>query len=276
MAQFEHTTPVQDQKSFNLKIKRLFHYVNSKLKSLIVEIISRSELLNITIVYLNNTFGRVSETMQRVNLSFQKSTKVFVDTFKTNQYHIDRIDNGFKIIGTGFRESFTITDELQGVAKSAGDNLSVIHNITELTNILALNASIEAARAGAAGKGFAVVASEIRKHAVTSKAAVEAISDNIKVLINRINELSEKMNGMKDEVEQGKLTVQELVRLSSTERTVIESVNDDISAMESSFQEYDVIKETLNRMIEQSTVSKEEIEKMLIVFQHNVNMLERG
>jgi methyl-accepting chemotaxis protein len=120
--------------------------------------------------------------MQRVNLSFQKSTKVFVDTFQTNQHHIDRINNGFKIIGTGFRESFTITDELQGVAKIAGENLSVIHNITELTNILALNASIEAVRAGAAGKGFAVVASEIRKHAVTSKAAVEAISDNIQEL----------------------------------------------------------------------------------------------
>jgi methyl-accepting chemotaxis protein len=139
-----------------------------------------------------------------------------------------------------------------------------------MTNILALNAAIEAARAGAAGKGFAVVASEIRKHAGTTKNSVEAISSNMSLMIKKIDELSKRMDTMKGEVEQAKQKVQELVAANSTELSLIGSVNNDIAALKATFQDYDAIKETMNKMIEQSTVSKEDIEKMLVVFQHNM------
>lgn len=67
-----------------------------------------------------------------------------------------------------------------------------ILNITEETSLLALNASIEAARAGDAGKGFAVVADQIGKLAANSAEAAEQIQNVSSVVIEAVNELAEK------------------------------------------------------------------------------------
>ncbi|MDR0629341.1 MAG: methyl-accepting chemotaxis protein [Treponema sp.] len=255
---------------FTLKLKRILHYLNSKLSSLMFEIFSRVELLHTTIQYLNTTFTRVSGVMKQVQSSFQTSTRSFIGSFKDSQQYVDTMNQGYKLIDGGFRTSFVLTDELQGIAKAAGENLSVIHNITEITNVLALNASIEAARAGSAGKGFAVVAGEIRKHAITTKDAVAAISRNIEELIKKINHLAGEMDSMKGEVEQGKLMIEKLVSINSSEQTIVEAVNKDLNALDATFTEYDRINETLSAMIIQSNHGKEDIQKMLIVFQQNI------
>jgi hypothetical protein len=262
--------PADSQTDLLLKSKRLFHYANSKLKSLIFEIISRSELLHVTISYLNKSFSPLSQAMKNSTSSFQGSTGNFLESFTKSQANINGVDEGFRIIDKEFNESFAIADELQESAKNASENLSSINNVTEMTNILALNAAIEAARAGVAGKGFAVVASEIRKHAGTIKDSVENISTNTSTMVKKIGELSKKMQTMKGEVEQSKRKIQELVAANSSELSLIESVNNDISALEATFRDYDIIKETMDKMIGQSTISKDDIEKMLIVFQNNI------
>ncbi|MDR0721679.1 MAG: methyl-accepting chemotaxis protein [Treponema sp.] len=253
-----------------LKIKRIGHYLSSKLSSWLFEIFSRVELLHTTMQYLNDTFARVSEVMKQVQSSFQTSTRSFIGSFKESQQYADMMNQGYKVIDSGFRKSFVLTDELQSIAKTAGENLSVIHNITEITNVLALNASIEAARAGVAGKGFAVVAGEIRKHAITTKDAVGAISRNIEELIKKINHLAEEMDCMKGEVEQGKLMIEKLVSINSSEQIIVETVHTDLNALDSTFAEYDRMNETLSTMISQSNRGKEDIQKMLIVFQQNI------
>ncbi len=68
---------------------------------------------------------------------------------------------------------------LSEAAQKIGEVISLIQDIAEQTNLLALNATIEAARAGEAGKGFAVVASEVKELATQTAKATEAISDQI-------------------------------------------------------------------------------------------------
>ena len=252
------------------KPKRLFHYADSKLKSLIFEIVSRSELLNVTISYLNDSFNPVSYNMKQGTGAFKESTREFMKSFDKSKDDIANINNGYSLIINEFGDTFHLTDTLGEAAKGVTEHLTAVNNITEITNILALNAAIEAARAGAAGKGFAVVAGEIRKHAGTTKNAIEGISRYIDVLLKTIKELSQKMDKVRQEVDKTRHIVEDLVNANQYEISLIGSVNKNIDSIESTFTEYDSIKATLGKMIQQSSVSKEDIEKMLIVFQDNI------
>ena len=89
---------------------------------------------------------------------------------------------------------------LHSAAQKIGEVISIIQEIAEQTNLLALNATIEAARAGEAGKGFAVVASEVKNLASqTSKATeeiaahVESIQESTGDTVAAISEIADQM-----------------------------------------------------------------------------------
>ncbi|MDR2094070.1 MAG: methyl-accepting chemotaxis protein [Treponema sp.] len=257
------------------KMKRLVHYINSKFKTTMFEIVSRIQILNVTINYLYGAFNRISGIMKQAADSFQKHSAFLAGTVKDNHHYIENVHNNFGVIDKTFDESFQITDALHGIAKVTGDNLSAINNIAELTNILALNASIEAARAGAAGKGFAVVAQEIRKHAATTQDAIKTISQNIKELIQHINRLAERMNAMRDEVKAGKSLMQSMVELSTRESTALNEVSEDMASIITTFSEYERMAATLEKMLEQSNASKIDIERMLMMIRGTLEGLEK-
>lgn len=83
---------------------------------------------------------------------------------------------------------------LQEMAVSIGDVVSSIKEIAEQTNLLALNATIEAARAGEAGKGFAVVADEVKKLANETAQKTEEIDERVTAIQNAINSSVQAMD----------------------------------------------------------------------------------
>lgn len=85
-------------------------------------------------------------------------------------------------------------NELTREADQVKNVLTVIGDIADQTNLLALNAAIEAARAGEHGRGFAVVADEVRKLAERTQKSLIETNATVNVIIQSINDISEQMN----------------------------------------------------------------------------------
>ncbi|MBB2496344.1 methyl-accepting chemotaxis protein [Aquipseudomonas ullengensis] len=142
--------------------------------------------------------------------------------------------------------------EVEGLASSSekiGSVLEVIRAIAEQTNLLALNAAIEAARAGEAGRGFAVVADEVRNLAKRTQDSVEEIRQVIEGLQNGTREVVSSMHSSHKQaqgsVEQVEQAVTALRRIGDAV-TVITDMNLQIA---SAAEEQSAVAEEINRNV---------------------------
>lgn len=131
------------------------------------------------------------------------------------------------------QESQAVILEMKNLMKNAEEVNSVIqiiHSIAHKTNLLALNASIEAARAGAAGHGFQVVANEIRSLADSTKVSIQQIQNLLNQLSQSCGTADHKINDMLSEIgNQGNCinsTNQQLSKINSNLLYLVEQINE--------------------------------------------------
>ena len=236
--------------------------VSEQLAAKIDETLQGAELQN----------GRMNETagaMEQMNEAVLDITRSASHASEVSVSARSRAVDGEKIVGA-ITEAIALVnaksealsrdmDALGVRAEEIGRILGVISDIADQTNLLALNAAIEAARAGEAGRGFAVVADEVRKLAEKTMAATKEVGDAIsgiqKGTRDNIAQLAEAVGaveGVTRKAEEAGTTLRDIVSFS-------DSVSAQVSGIAAASEEGSAVSEQIRRSVSEVSVISGEI-----------------
>lgn len=192
--------------------------------------------INENLLEMSNETKDINESVNEIRnqtTAVQDSSKIMNNKIKSMQNSSQKMDDGISAISKRIETVNTTVDKVSNI-------VSVIEEISSETNLLSLNASIEAARAGDAGKGFAVVAQEIR-----------VLSDNTNTELENIKQIISSL------VEECRYCVQAsgiIVEDNAKQKEEIKAVLDEFSALDEQIQKTaekaDEIEELVTAMIE--------------------------
>ncbi|WP_051261095.1 methyl-accepting chemotaxis protein [Desulfovibrio inopinatus] len=210
---------------------------------------------------------RVAETatsMEEMNSTVMEVARNASNAATTSEEARDKAEDGAKIVERAIQGigevrtiSLALKDDMASLGKQAegiGTIMHVISDIADQTNLLALNAAIEAARAGEAGRGFAVVADEVRKLAEKTMTAtkevgtaIDGIQSGTRKNIQNVDRAGEKIEEATVLADQSGVSLREIVSL-------VEMTTDQVRAIATASEQQSAASEEISRSV--STINR--------------------
>ncbi|MNO41703.1 Methyl-accepting chemotaxis protein McpS [compost metagenome] len=189
------------------------------------EIASTSTTQSVASANITELFKELSLAINSVAESAEEAAELSNETVRTAR-------EGGNVVETSLQGMQAVNHQmtqLEEDSRKIGDIIEVIDDIAEQTNLLALNAAIEAARAGEQGRGFAVVADEVRKLAERSSDATKEITKIIKAMQENTKQ---SVRAVAESVEQSSMTSQAFEQIISMVNSSSLKVNEIAAACE--------------------------------------------
>lgn len=237
--------------------------------SAIQEIASGSEETTTKLESNTASLQEVLQGIQHISESSAKVSELSRQTTKEAEEGGTFVENNLaqmKFISESISRSNEKVTSLSQRSKEIGSILDVISGIAEQTNLLALNAAIEAARAGEHGKGFAVVADEVRKLAEQSQASTKSIAELIALVqsdtVESVNIMNEVVTNVEEGVKVSEQTSNKFTQILSSTRNMtpqIEQVTATVQQISASVDEITNSAMEISQLSQANAASSEEV-----------------
>lgn len=198
------------------------------------------EEMNTTVLEVTHNAGRAAEVSDNVHRKADTGTAI-----------ASRMGQSMEVVRKTAEQLTSDMEDLGEKAQAIGQIIEVISDIADQTNLLALNAAIEAARAGEAGRGFAVVADEVRKLAEKTMHATQQVGSAIHGIQAGTAQNIDAVESTKKQLEEAVKFASESSAALSEIAVLATSASDQVRAIATASAQQSTTSEQINRSIEE-------------------------